>query len=154
MDVKNINPVINAFTEIATQLGFKKIERTELTAVGPILQNRGLIINIDVLDQLRGTIIINMDNEAAKKFASKMMMGMAVSELDEMAQSAIAEFGNMVCAHACTNFAKIGLEQLNISPPIIIKGANGRVKLLSPVSVVVKYQIDDLPVEICVGLLK
>jgi len=152
MDVNNINPVLNAFTEVISQLGFEKIERNDLTVTGPVLKNKGLIVNIDVLDQIKGTIIINMDMESAMQLASKMMMGKVVTALNELEQSAIAEMGNMVSAHACTNFARVGRRGLNISPPSVIIGQNGHVKIQSPAAIVVKYLVDEIPIDVCVGL--
>ena len=139
MDVKSINPILQAFTNILPQIGFAKVERKGIALEGAVLKNPGLLINIGVLGPLKGTILLGMDIEAAKQFASKMMMGMPVTELDMLAQSAISEMGNMVCANACTNFAQAGIEGLDISPPTLLIGHDGMVRLSVPKVIVVQF---------------
>lgn len=73
-----------------------------------------------------------MSFEDAKRFASKMMMGMEVSELDSLAQSAISEMANMVCANACTQFSKADIGGLDISPPTLMMGTGGMATLPVP----------------------
>ena len=38
-----------------------------------------------------------------------MMMGMPVTELDEMSQSALSELSNMLTASAATSFSNLGI---------------------------------------------
>ena len=152
MDVKHINPVLDAFTTVLSQLGFQKVERLGLSKTKSLIINKGVISNIGVIGKLKGSIVIGMDTDSAKKFASIMMMGMEVSEFDELATSAIAEMSNMVCANACTNFTEIGIDGLNISPPSIIVGKGATIKLAAPILLVVKYNVDNLDVDLSIGL--
>ena len=43
-----------------------------------------------------------MDKPVALQIASAMMMGMTITELDEMSKSAIAESANMILGNAAT----------------------------------------------------
>lgn len=97
-----------------------------------VVNNGGVIINIGVTGPLNGVIMIDMASDSAKLFASKMMMGMAVPELDDLAQSALSEMGNMVCANACTQYSMAGISGLDISPPLLLIGKDGRVRLPFP----------------------
>ena len=83
-----------------------------------------------------------------------MMMGMPVAELDPLAQSAISEMGNMVCANSCTNFAEAGIGGLDISPPTMMIGEGGHVMLSVPNVIMVKFSIDNIDVDVYVGLIK
>lgn len=154
MDVKNINPIFEAFTNVIPQIGFTEVQKIELSAAKSVLPYTGVMVNIGVVGTLKGTIVFEMDTESAKKFASKMMMGMEVAEFDDLAQSAICEMSNMVCANACTQFAKAGIEGLNISPPTLIVGKDGYLKLPAPAVIIVKYLVDGIPINLCVGLFK
>ncbi|GEM_PF-291101 len=153
MDVNNINPVFEAFTCVLPQIGFQTVEKKEMTVAKAVLPNKGVMVNIGVVGTLKGTIVFDMDMDSAKKFASTMMMGMEVTEFDDLAQSAICEMSNMVCANACTNFSQNGIEGLNISPPVLLTGSNGFMKLSAPVVLVVRFLVDNsINVNLCVGL--
>ena len=82
-----------------------------------------------------------------------MMMGMPVEELDSLAQSAISEMSNMVCANACTNFAAAGIADLDISPPTLLLGKNAKVNLSAPKAIAVEFLADDLTIDIFIGLI-
>lgn len=154
MDVNFINPVLDAFLNILPQIGFQNVEKKQVSLHGATLSNPGLLINISVVGSLKGTILIGMDIESAKRFASKMMMGMEVTELDGLAQSAISEMGNMVCANACTYFGQAGIHGLDISPPTLLLGKEGQVWLPIPKIIAVSFLADDIDVAVYVGLIK
>mgnify|MGYP001196964668 CR=1 FL=1 len=61
-----------------------------------------VIIMIGITGEMRGQVMIAMKITKACEIASKMMMGMPVPELDEMAMSAISELGNMIMGNAAT----------------------------------------------------
>lgn len=154
MDVNMINPILDAFTGIVPMLGFQAVEKKECSVEAAVLSYHGVLVNVGVVGPLKGVILIGMDIESAKQFASKMMMGMEVTEFDSLAQSAISELGNMVCANACTNFSKIGIDGLDISPPTILIGNDGQVRLPVPEVSVVSLAVDGISVNVYVGLYK
>lgn len=153
MDVNQINPILAAFTEILPQIGFQTIQRKSISLVGSTVKYDGVLINLAVVGSLKGVIMIGMDTDSAKGFASKMMMGMEVIEFDALAQSAVSEMGNMVCANACTQFSKVGIEGLDISPPTIMIGQGGQATLPVPQTIVIQFLVDDIEVKVYVGLL-
>ncbi|NPV91983.1 MAG: chemotaxis protein CheX [Firmicutes bacterium] len=154
MDVNSINPILSSFVSILPQIGFQTVEKREVKLIEPMLENIGLLINISMVGPLRGSIVIGMEVEAAKQFASKMMMGMPVLELDELAQSAISEMGNMVCATACTNYNLAGIDGLDISPPTLLIGEGGQVKLAVPKVILVRFEVDGIMVNVYIGLFE
>lgn len=153
MDVNMINPVLEAFIGILPQIGFQKVEKKGLALEDCTLHYRGVLVNIGVLGPLQGAILIGMDMDSAKQFASKMMMGMEVTELDNLAQSAISEMANMVCANACTNFVKTGINDLDISPPTLLIGNDGQVRLAVQNIIVVDFLVDGISMKVYVGLM-
>lgn len=152
MDVNIINPILAAFTDILPQVGFQNISRKGITLSKATVVNPGAMVNIGMVGSIRGAILIGMDLEGAKQFASRMMGGMAVGELDEIAQSAISELGNMVCANACIKYSQTGVLGLDISPPTLLLGKNGQIKLASASVIVVNFLVDGVPVDLFVGL--
>ncbi|MBP2632623.1 MAG: putative inhibitor of methylation, CheC [Firmicutes bacterium] len=155
MDVSLINPILSAFYEIIPQIGFQKIEKKNLSLVGSTFDYSGILINLAVVGSIKGAILIGMDLDSAKQFASKMMMGMEVAEFDELAQSAVSEMGNMVCANACTQFAKVGIDGLDISPPTLMIAQGGQATLPMPQTIIIHFLVDDaIDVKVYVGLMK
>ncbi len=154
MDIKVINPLILAFTEVLPKIGFQSIERKGLSLVGPTLNYNGVLVNISLVGSLKGSILIGMSEESAKIFASKMMMGMPVTNFDPMAQSAISEMGNMVCANTCTQFSKVGIHGLDISPPALLIGNNGQAVLSAPQTIAIQFYVDGLEIHVYVGLVE
>lgn len=53
--------------------------------------------------------------------ASKMMMGMPVTALDDMSASAINELGNMMMGNAATILSTKGIA-MDITPPTLCRG--------------------------------
>lgn len=152
MDVKLLNPILEAVAGILPQLGFQSVTKKGVALSGSVLEWRGVMINIGMLGKIRGSIGIGMQKEAACRFASVMMMGMEVTELDELAQSAISEMANMVCANACTRFSQVGLDGVDISPPVLLVGEVGKVTLPAPKVLSVAFMADDIPMDIHIGL--
>ena len=153
MDVNMVNPILAAFTDVLPQIGFQTIEKKGISLIGSTLNNDGMLLNIALLGQLKGVILIGMNIDSAKRFASKMMMGMEVAEFDSLAQSAISEMGNMVCANACTQFSKTGLEGLDISPPTLMIGDGVQATLPVPQIIKVKFNVDDIDINVYIGLI-
>lgn len=153
MDIAVINPLLLSFTNVLPQIGFQTVERQSISLIGSTLDYDGVLINISLVGSLRGAILIGMSLDSAKEFASKMMMGMPVEEFDELAQSAISEMGNMVCANACTEFSKAGIEGLDISPPMLVMGKNGQATLSVPQTIAIHFLADNIDVHVYVGLI-
>lgn len=153
MDVNMINPILSAFSEIIPQIGFETIQKKNLSVVGSTFHYDGVLISLSVVGPIKGVIMIGMDADSAKRFASKMMMGMPVVEFDALAQSAVSEMGNMVCANACTQYSKIGVTGLDISPPILMIGQGGQATLPVPQTIVIHFLVDDINIKVYVGLV-
>lgn len=152
MDVNMINPILTAFSEILPQIGFQNIEKKKVSLGSSTFDYDGVLLNIAMLGSLKGVILLGMSFDNAKKFASKMMMGMEVTEFDKLAQSAISEMGNMVCANACTQFTKMDINGLDISPPTLMMGNGGQATLPVPQTIVIDFDCDGIEVRVYVGL--
>ena len=152
MDVKMINPFIEAIMHIMPQLGFRSITKGRLSVGDQFMASKGVTVLVGLTDEMRGNVAYNMTEETAKKIASTMMMGMPVSTMDEMAQSAISELTNMVTGNAATNFEKYGLK-VDISPPTLFIGSEFKAKVSSNKFLVVEMVVDSLLLELNIGLL-
>jgi len=119
MDVRHINPFLAAFTTTLEQLSVMDIKR------GNIKKKSKLYVDLDVSaiiclkGGLQGNIALSMPQDTAKKLASTMMMGMAVSVVDDMAKSAIGELSSMIAGAAATMLSSLDIS-LQISPPTVL----------------------------------
>lgn len=121
INVECINPFLMASTtilkdtcQLEMQIGRPYVKTTEF-------ENDSVIIMIGVTGEMRGQVMIAFSYQKALEIASRMMMGMPVSELDEMSTSAISELGNMIMGNAATILSTKGIG-IDITPPTLCRG--------------------------------
>ncbi len=140
MDAKLVNPFIDALTAVMPMMGFDVPKRAGMGVQEQTCTSLGVSIIVGFTKGLRGNVVYNMSDETARFIASKMMMGMPVDELNEMAQSALSEMSNMLTANAATNLAAMGME-VDISTPSLTVGKDFKIKISSSQYLVVKMDI-------------
>ncbi|MDK2801200.1 MAG: chemotaxis protein CheX [Clostridiales bacterium] len=123
MNVEYINPFIEA-----SQTVLKSVANMDITLGKSYIKNSPypsdtLAIIIGLTGKLRGQVIFSMSKEVACSIASAMMMGMPVTELDEMSKSAIAEAANMILGNTATILYNRGI-MIDITPPSLLMGDN------------------------------
>ncbi len=152
MDVRNVEPFLNAVGSVMPVLGFQSVKRgrVKVCDTGSVCSH-GVMVVIGLTQQLRGAIAYNMTEEAARRIASTMMMGMPVDVFDAMAQSAIAELGNMLAANASMILAKQGA-QLNISPPTVITGNSIASTATNAPTLNIEMFVDEISLEVNVAI--
>ena len=96
LDVAHINPFLQSsisVSEMTTQvkLAVGKPGLSEL-----IFPGKAFLLQVGVTGELKGQVLMAMSEESARFFAEKMMMGMQIDELNDMAVSALCELSNMV----------------------------------------------------------
>lgn len=125
IDVKHINPflqssisIVESVTQVKMTVG--KPEKTDFH-----LKGMTYAIQVGVVGEMKGQVILVMQDENAKDIASKMMFGMPVPELDEMSKSALNELSNMIMGNTATIFSTLGI-LIDITPPIAIYGKDNQ----------------------------
>lgn len=151
MDVKLVNPFIDAFTTVLPQMGLPVPERTGMGVADTNISSKGVAVLVGFTKEIRGNVVYNMDEATAKFIASTMMMGMPVEALDEMAQSAISEMSNMLTANAATNLTALGKE-VDISTPSLTVGSDTKIKIANGQFLTVTMDIGGHAVEIDIAI--
>lgn len=151
MDAALASPFIKAFFELLPQLGFQQVKRGNLKVSEKMTASLDVIAVVGLSEKLRGNVAYAMSQETARKFASVMMMGMPVEQLDEMAQSAISEASNMLTANAAITLESQGL-RVNISPPTLVIGQGVRVRISPVQSLIVEIQTEAGSIDVIIGL--
>lgn len=121
INVEYINPFISASQTVLKDLVQVETSLGKPYLTDPTFEGDTLIIIIGITGELRGQVIIDMTKETACGVASKMMMGMPVEELNDMAKSAVSELANMILGNTATIFSKKGIN-LDITPPSLAIG--------------------------------
>lgn len=119
--VEYINPFLMAATsvikdicQVNMKIGSPYVKTTEFA-------NDSVIIMIGVTGEVRGQVLMAFPEKDALLVASRMMMGMEITQLDDMSVSAINELGNMMMGNAATVFSTKGIA-MDITPPTLCRG--------------------------------
>lgn len=80
-----------------------------------------VVVILGVTGHLKGQVSLSLSVECAKKIAARMLMEESVPELDEYAQSALAELLNMIAANATMGLEEGGFT-CDITPPAVVSG--------------------------------
>ncbi|MCT4605902.1 MAG: chemotaxis protein CheX [Marinisporobacter sp.] len=147
MDVKLINPFIESFLSVMPQIGFSDIKKGNLSLKDRNIKSDGVMINLGIVGDIKGNVIYSMTIDHAKAVASKMMMGMMVEELDDMAQSALSELSNMLTANASINFENMEINT-NISTPTLLYGKDFNVQVNAEKVLCIEILADNIPIEV------
>lgn len=121
INVEHINPFLMAATSIIRDICGMDMKIGKPYVKETAFADDSIIIMIGITGEMRGQVMIAMTCDVAMNIASKMMMGMPVTELDEMSISAISELGNMIMGNAATIFSTKGIG-IDITPPTVCRG--------------------------------
>ncbi|GFZ30686.1 chemotaxis protein CheX [Clostridium zeae] len=152
MDVKYINPFLDAFSNVFPQLGINEIRKGSVRVKEASVESPGVIIILGIVGDVKGNVIYTTTIDAAKSIAQIMMMGMPVPELNEMAQSAISELTNMLTANACISFEREGIH-IDISTPTLMYG-QFTAKASSNKVLCIEMFVNNMPFEVNISLDK
>ena len=127
LDVKYINPFLQSSMSIV-----KSVAGLDLTVGKPgktdfFLKEQTYAIQVGVVGEMKGQVVLGIEDEKAKAIASKMMFGMPVETLDEMASSALNELSNMIMGNTATLFSTLGI-LIDITPPMAVYGKDLQLK--------------------------
>jgi chemotaxis protein CheX len=153
MDIRYVNPFIESFATVMPQLGFSEVIKGNLSAKDKELVSSGVIIIVGIVGSIRGNVVYVINMDSAKQIASKMMMGMPVTELDDMAKSALSELTNMLTANAATFFSQLEIP-IDISTPTLLHGENVTVEMSSSKVLCVQLVADGIPIDINISFEK
>lgn len=118
MEVKYINPFLEAFTKTLEQFGIADIKRGSINKKSKMCVGSGVSTVICLKGGIHGNIAISMSPDTAKKIFSKMMMGAVMPDIDNIVLSAIGELSSMIAGSASTMLNSLGVG-LQVSPPVV-----------------------------------
>ncbi|MGQ9455682.1 MAG: chemotaxis protein CheX [Armatimonadota bacterium] len=145
-----INPFVKSAFDVLENIIGGSVERGQLSLRKLTFTTQQVTIMMGVNGDVEGVVLYGMSYHTATHIAG-VMIGASVSELDEMATSAIAELGNMITGHATTLLSDSGFET-DITPPSVVRGANVEVSTRTPALVIpVVTQYGDIEINVALA---
>lgn len=151
MRVEFINPFITAACLVLERMGNKTVEKGKLLLKASPVEGNQVTSIIGVTGEVRGQVFYSMDLDTAMRLASGMMMGISVTEFDELCKSAVNELGNMITGNAASELGNNGFN-CNITPPTLIMGKEVLVSVKDLQILVVPIKTDFGEIQINVAL--
>jgi chemotaxis protein CheX len=123
MNVKFLNPFVNSAHEILSLEMHETVQRGDLCLENGLYLTDDVTVIISLIGAVDGTVFFSMSKESAMQMAS-VLMGETFESLNKLAQSGIAELGNVITGRASMKLAEAGYEASISTPSLIIgKGA-------------------------------
>ena len=151
MEIKYINPFLEALVSTLGQLGIGEVKRGEMRKKERMIVDMDITSIIGLVGEIRGNIAYSLSQETAKSIVSAMMMGMPVNELDAMERSALGELANMITGAAGVIINNSGTF-VDITPPSIIFGEDIYFIISSVDTITIDFDTPFGKIEVNLGL--
>jgi chemotaxis protein CheX len=128
MDVKLLNPFIQAAVEVLKAEANADVFRGDLSLQKSALTSDDITVLINLIGDVYGVVMYGMPTETGLRLVSKIME-QDFAELNSLAQSGVAELGNVISGQATIRFSEAGYKS-NISPPMVLTGKGTTISTL------------------------
>lgn len=128
MNVKFLNPFVDAAAEVLKAEAKVNISKGTLTLQKSALTTDEVTVLINLIGQVQGVVLFGLSESLGMKLVSKML-GQDFSQFDNLAQSGVAELGNVISGRATVLLSDAGY-QSTISPPTMITGKGVQISTL------------------------
>jgi chemotaxis protein CheX len=128
MKAQIVNRYVQSALDVISKETSQPVGRGALHLEGNPYTTEDVTAVIGVTGQLTGSIYLSMSHEVALSLISSVL-GQQAGELDELAQSGIAEMANVIAGTAGISLADDGI-QTTINPPMVLVGRGARLTTL------------------------
>jgi chemotaxis protein CheX len=150
MNVKFLNPFIEAATEVIALETGVELKRGDLVLEKTMYHTDDITVLIAMVGSVVGNVLYSLSFTTAVALASRML-GEKLDTFDALAQSGIAELGNVITGRASVKLAEAGYES-TISPPAMVVGKDMMISTLDRPRLVVPFSSEYGPVVIHLAL--
>ncbi len=140
MNVKFLNPFIEAAYETLLTDAKTEIRRGKLSLKNDAFVTEDVTVILSLVGQVEGLVFYSMNVRTALNLSSAML-GEQLEAFNELAQSGIAELGNVITGVASVKMADAGFES-NISPPALLLGQGSRISTMDFGRIIVPLQCE------------
>jgi chemotaxis protein CheX len=150
MNVNFMNPFLQAAIQVIQRETGIQATRGDLALGKSSYTGQDITTLLNIIGDIRGVVLYGMDMSMALQLIGAML-GNPHEEFDDLAQSGIAELGNVITGSATTLLAQAGYT-CNISTPTIIVGRGTMISTLDFQRLVVPLHTDFGDMEINLAL--
>lgn len=140
MNVKLLNPFIQAAVEVLKAEVGSEISRGEICLQKSSLTSDDITVLINLIGDVYGVVMYGMQMSTGLNMVSKIM-GQVFGELNPLAQSGVAELGNVISGRATIRFSEAGYDS-NISTPTVLIGSGIQISTLDFPRIVVPLETE------------
>jgi len=134
---EQLNPFLLSAKQVLQQVCQIDVQFGPISKDDFYVNGEPLFIMLGITGEITGQVCVVMETDTAKDIASRMMMGMPITELDDMAKSALSELGNMMMGNAATLLSNSNV-LIDITPPTLVFGS---AMITSPEMAVIKVPL-------------
>lgn len=120
MNVKFLNPFVEAANEVLGAEVGVRLTRGALTLQKSALTSDEVTVLISMVGQVQGVVLYGLSVATGLALVSRML-AQEFAEFDGLAQSGVAELGNVITGRASIKLANAGIAA-EISPPTVVQG--------------------------------
>jgi chemotaxis protein CheX len=128
MDVKLLNPFIQAAVEVLKAEVSAEVTRGDISMQKSSLTSDDITVLINLVGDVYGVVMYGLHKTTCLHLVSKIM-GQEFTELNSLAQSGMAELGNVISGQATIRFSETGYTS-NISTPTVLTGKGVEISTL------------------------
>ena len=155
MKSEYLNPFLKAISKMLEETISEKpvLEKPFLRPGYPYMTETVAII-VGVTGHLSGQVVLSIQEECARGIAAAMLMEDKIYELDEYAQSALAELANMIVANASIGLSDVGYH-CDITPPSVFTGTKMEVTNQAKIpTLAIPLQLEKGRIEVNLSLIE
>ncbi|GAP07888.1 MAG TPA: chemotaxis protein CheX [Anaerolinea thermolimosa] len=128
MNVKFLNPFVEAAYEVLTAETRQEVTRGDLKLENGTYLTDDLTVILSLVGAVEGTVFYSMSAATGAKLAT-ILMGEKFDAVQGLAQSGVAEIGNVITGRASMKLSEAGFET-TISPPTLLLGKGASISTL------------------------
>jgi chemotaxis protein CheX len=146
MNVNFLNPFLEAASDVLLAEARLSSNRGNLSLQKSSLTGSEVTVLISIIGQVQGVVLYGMSTPTCLAIVSRIV-DQQFDELNALAQSGIAELGNVISGKATINLSNSGY-QSTISPPTLIIGRGAKISTLDFSRIVVPLETKVGPIVI------
>ena len=140
MNVNFMNPFIESAAEVLRVECNLIIERGKLSVTKSSLTTNEISVLLSLVGQVNGIVLYELSIATGLALVERVL-GQAFPEFDGLAQSGVAELGNVITGRATVKLSEAGFSS-NISAPTLIQGKNTTISTLDFARIVVPLKTE------------
>jgi chemotaxis protein CheX len=150
MKIDFFHSFVSSAREVLSLEIHETVERGDLRLESGSHVTDDVTVIISLIGRVNGTVFFSMSEEVAVQLASALM-NEKFDSLDKLAQSGIAELGNVITGRASMKFAEAGYET-DISTPSLLIGRGATISTLEYSRLIVPLTTSIGPISIHLAL--